>query len=335
MRRLLFALTFCLSPLAFAQTTTVTGTLAPYANSTAYAINQCTGNQTQPAILSGSGAFSLVVANGCGHILTLNSPPGVPSRAAFSISLPIYTGGTVDVSSALAANAPTPPSTGGSTITCASANGIVYWSGTAYVCSTSVAASQLGFIGDPTTRIMNVVAPGTYLFIASGVNSVFLTNNEVRFLAGSVLRWTSSTTDVTSGSPDFSISHPAANSVAFGNGTPNDATAAVAGGTAKFAAYTTATVCTSVTAPAACGAAMAGKVQVAAAGTAITINSTAITASTGCWFTYTIEGITAPTNIASLLSPYVSARTPGTSITLTLPVAPVANPVNLNFGCVN
>jgi hypothetical protein len=44
---------------------------------------------------------------------------------------------------------------------------------------------------------------------------------------------------------------------------------------------------------------------------------------------------TAPTNMATLMLPYVSARTAGTSFTLTFPVAPVANPICLTYTVVN
>lgn len=94
-------------------------------------------------------------------------------------------------------------------------------------------------------------------------------------------------------------------------------------------------LCSSTASPAACGSATAGKVQVAAAVTSLTINSSSFTANSGCWFSYDVSGATAPTNIAQLLPPYISARTPGTSITVTVPVAPVTNPVGLQFGCVN
>lgn len=99
--------------------------------------------------------------------------------------------------------------------------------------------------------------------------------------------------------------------------------------------FATATTCTSTASPAVCGTSAAGIVQVAAAATTLTINTTAITANTGCWFTYDTEGITAPTNIINLITPYISARTAGTSITITIPVAPLTNPVNLQYGCLN
>ena len=105
--------------------------------------------------------------------------------------------------------------------------------------------------------------------------------------------------------------------------------------TMKAAQYLTTSVCSSTASPAICGSASAGKVQVAAGATTLVINSTSMTASTGCWFSYDGSGSTAPTNMASLLHPYISARTAGTSITMALPVAPTANPVNVQFGCVN
>lgn len=106
-------------------------------------------------------------------------------------------------------------------------------------------------------------------------------------------------------------------------------------GPALVTTFGTKTVCSSTASPAACGSAIAGKVQVAAAATSLVINSTAVTANTGCWFTYDVGGITAPTNIAALTPPYISARTANTSITITLGTAPVANPVNIQFGCEN
>lgn len=106
----------------------------------------------------------------------------------------------------------------------------------------------------------------------------------------------------------------------------------VVSGTANATSYATITNCTSTASPSVCGSAAAGKVQIAAAATTLTINTTAVTAvsQVGC-LTYSTVGITAPTNIASLIQPYVSAVTAGTSFTITLPVAPLTNPVNLNY----
>ncbi len=104
---------------------------------------------------------------------------------------------------------------------------------------------------------------------------------------------------------------------------------------AKAATFSTATNCSSTASPAVCAAAPAGKVQVAAAATTLQINTTAVTANSECSFTYSTVGITAPVNIALLIPPYISAITGGTSFTITLPVAPGTNPVNILYSCVN
>jgi hypothetical protein len=94
--------------------------------------------------------------------------------------------------------------------------------------------------------------------------------------------------------------------------------------------------CSSTASPAVCGSAAAGTAQVAAAAVTLTINTTAITANSeiGC-LTYKTVGITAPTNMSSLQKPYVSAVTAGTSFTLTFPVAPATNAVNIGYCLVN
>jgi hypothetical protein len=89
------------------------------------------------------------------------------------------------------------------------------------------------------------------------------------------------------------------------------------------------TACTSTASPAVCGSATTGIVQMS--GTTLTINSTAITANTGCWFTPDSEGLTAPVAIGV---PIISGRTAGTSITITLLTTP-ATPINYKFGCIN
>jgi hypothetical protein len=103
----------------------------------------------------------------------------------------------------------------------------------------------------------------------------------------------------------------------------------------KSTSYTTATICSSTASPAQCGAAIAGKVQVAASERSLVIQSTGFKDSTGCWFTYDITGSTAPDNIATMMPPYISAKTPGKSITISLGTAPADHAVNIQFGCLN
>lgn len=102
--------------------------------------------------------------------------------------------------------------------------------------------------------------------------------------------------------------------------------------------YQTSTSCSSFASPAVCAAASTGTVQVAAAGTTLTVNTTAVTAASQIFYTYTTAFAgcsSAPANITSMLSPYTSAIVAGTSFTLTLPVAPTTNPVCIQYQLVN
>jgi hypothetical protein len=90
--------------------------------------------------------------------------------------------------------------------------------------------------------------------------------------------------------------------------------------------------CSSVASPAVCGSSSAGIVQVAASASSLVIETTAVTSASvvGC-LTYSTVGGTAPTNIASLIQPYVTSISSGTGFTLTLPEAPATNAVGLSF----
>ncbi len=92
--------------------------------------------------------------------------------------------------------------------------------------------------------------------------------------------------------------------------------------------------CTSTASPAVCGSSSSGTVQIAAAATTMQINTTAIAANsvvTFSWNTTQSGCTTAPTNIASMLIPYVTTITAATSFVVTLPVAPVANTACLQY----
>lgn len=95
--------------------------------------------------------------------------------------------------------------------------------------------------------------------------------------------------------------------------------------------YGTSTNCSSTASPAACSNSTSGQVQVAAAATTLTVNSTSVTSNSRIFLTYSVVGITGPTNVASLIPPYVSAIVNATSFTITLPVAPLTNPVNIMY----
>jgi hypothetical protein len=136
---------------------------------------------------------------------------------------------------------------------------------------------------------------------------------------------------VLTASHDVQLGSPSVVSLHVGSTTLLDGAGGLHGST-----FNTATNCSYSVSPAVCGSAAAGQVQIAAGATSIQINTTAVTANSriGC-LTYSTVGITAPTNIASLIQPYLSAVTAGTSFTLTVPVAPLTYPVNLQYCLIN
>lgn len=95
--------------------------------------------------------------------------------------------------------------------------------------------------------------------------------------------------------------------------------------------------CTSGASPAVCGAAVVGGVAVAAAATSLVVNTTAVTAKSRIVLTMdsslgTDLSVTCnTTNIAA----WVSARTAGTSFTITTASGPVTNPMCLSFTLTN
>lgn len=95
--------------------------------------------------------------------------------------------------------------------------------------------------------------------------------------------------------------------------------------------------CTSGASPAVCGASVVGGVAVAAAATSLVVNTTAVTAKSRIVLTMDSSlgsdlGVTCnTTNIAA----WVSARTAGTSFTITTASGPVTNPMCLSFTLLN
>jgi hypothetical protein len=95
--------------------------------------------------------------------------------------------------------------------------------------------------------------------------------------------------------------------------------------------------CTSGASPAVCGASVVGAVAVAAAATSLVVNTTAVTAKSRIVLTMDSSlgsdlGITCnTTNIAA----WVSARTAGTSFTITTASGPVTNAMCLNYTILN
>ena len=166
-----------------------------------------------------------------------------------------------------------------------------------------------------TTRAdMQVEATETWTDSANGSRLIFATTPN-----GSVTktkRWTF---------------EPSGNLIPFTNGTGalGDSTHQIAG--ASF------TNCTSSASPAVCGANVVGAVAMAAAATTLVVNTTAVTAKSriivgmDSSLSTDLSVTCNTTNIAV----WISARTPGTSFTITAASGPVTNPMCMSYTIVN
>jgi hypothetical protein len=103
------------------------------------------------------------------------------------------------------------------------------------------------------------------------------------------------------------------------------------------AAYLTSANCSSSASPAVCASAAAGSVAVPAAGTTLVVNTTAVTANSQIMLTFdsslgTKLGVTCNTTANQ---PTVSARTAGTSFTITMSGSITTNPDCLSYSILN
>jgi hypothetical protein len=101
--------------------------------------------------------------------------------------------------------------------------------------------------------------------------------------------------------------------------------------------YMTLNTCISIASPAVCGSAAAGSVDIAAAATTIVVNTTAVTANSQIFVLYdsslgTRLGVTCNTTEPALYG--VTARTPGTSFTITA-TAPTINSACFSYFIIN
>lgn len=101
--------------------------------------------------------------------------------------------------------------------------------------------------------------------------------------------------------------------------------------------HSIAPACYSSASPAVCAASAAGAVTIAAGATTKVVNTTAVTANSQILLTFdsslgTKLGVTCNTTLAT---PYVTARTPGTSFTITVGSAPAANPACYSYSILN
>ena len=126
----------------------------------------------------------------------------------------------------------------------------------------------------------------------------------------------------------------ASNALTFDFNASNSATF---GGTVNAPLYGSATNCSSSAGPAVCGAAPAGSVIIPAAGTDVTVNTTAVTANSQIFAIFdqslgTKLGVTCNSTTAN---PHIGARVAGTSFTIHANVSPVTNPACFSYFIIN
>ena len=106
------------------------------------------------------------------------------------------------------------------------------------------------------------------------------------------------------------------------------------GGTVNSALYATATNCADSAGAAACGSAAAGHVVIDAGATSVVVSTTAVTAASQIPITFdsSLGALLSVTCNTTAALPYITARTAGVSFTMTIAVAPAANPACYGYG---
>lgn len=213
------------------------------------------------------------------------------------------------------------------------------------------------------TSSTTAIAVGSF---SSGVNVKgvkFVTHNTGVALGTSVTNFTvlgdaySSVTTQVSGTPSSGIGHTGGSNqttiwsssqinllgpiIQTGDFTATPVTRFRVVGRFESSTLGTVTNCVSAASPAVCVAAPAGMVVIAASSTSVVVNTTAVTANSEIQLQPDASlglalSVTCNTT-GSLLSasPWVSARTPGTSFTITINAAPSTNPECLSYRITN
>ena len=114
-------------------------------------------------------------------------------------------------------------------------------------------------------------------------------------------------------------------------------TRVTSGGKVSSTLFGSETNCSSSAAPAVCAAAAAGSVIIPAAGTDVTVNTTAVTANSQIFAIFdqslgTKLGVTCNSTTAN---PHIGARVAGTSFTIHANVSPVTNPACFSYFIIN
>lgn len=158
----------------------------------------------------------------------------------------------------------------------------------------------------------------------------------VQLISGNSFGWVASGS-VSGGSTDTDIARGAAGVVTVDTSTPGNAL-----GTIKPGLYATGTNCSSGASPAVCVAAAAGSVAVpAGTNSTLVVQTTAVTANSQIFLQSdstlgTKLGVTCNSTLASLITePVITARTGGTSFTITVSGTTTTNPVCFSYHIVN
>ena len=123
----------------------------------------------------------------------------------------------------------------------------------------------------------------------------------------------------------------------FGIGTTIPGSLLTVNGRASANLFGSETNCSSTAGPAVCAAAAAGSVIIPAAGTDVTVNTTAVTANSQIFAIFdqslgTKLGVTCNSTTAN---PHIGARVAGTSFTIHANVSPVTNPACFSYFIIN
>lgn len=103
----------------------------------------------------------------------------------------------------------------------------------------------------------------------------------------------------------------------------------------KATTVSTASACNNGSNPAVCGSAAAGLVLMPVGVSTLQVNTTAITANSQVFFTYTNQCGTLPTNMATVGAPYLNGVSAGASFNVSVLTAPATNAVCLQYLIVN
>lgn len=169
-------------------------------------------------------------------------------------------------------------------------------------------------------------------FVSSGSTVFGFNGATANMLSTGVIAWVSSGAPFSS-AENLGISKKGAGILAVGAGS----TAGNTNGSIQVKSYLTDTNCTDSAGAAACGSASAGSVVIDAGSTSVVVSTTSVTANSQITPVFdsslgTRLGVTCNTTAAL---PVITARTAGTSFTITVAVAPITNPACFSYSMVN